>query len=127
MAGLASVLASILVFLYVRTNAHDAASYFENVVLLRQLKQLDARWELDVLKSRMGIDTSYDSLVDPLAALNQLQRRLQSDMASQYGRDAGKSSRLNATLHRAIDAKTRLVEHFKSHNSVLRHSLSLPR
>ncbi|MEA3177107.1 MAG: two-component system, NtrC family, sensor kinase [Gammaproteobacteria bacterium] len=124
MAGLVSVLASILVFLYVRTNAHDASSYFENIVLLRQLKQLDARWELDVLKSRMGIDTSYDSLVDPLAALNHLQQRLQSDMASQYSRDAGKSSRLNATLHRAIDEKTRLVEHFKSHNSVLRNSLA---
>jgi signal transduction histidine kinase len=124
MAGLASVLASILVFLYVRTSGRDTASYFENVVLLRQLKQLDARWELDVLKSRMGIDTSYDSLVDPLDALNQLQQKLQSDMADQYTRAAGKSFSLNAALHRAIDAKTRLVEHFKSHNSVLRNSLT---
>ena len=124
MAGLASVLASILVFLYVRTNAHDATGYFENVVLLRHLKQLDARWELDVLKSRMGIDTSYDSLVDPLGALNQLQEKLQSDMARQYGGEAGKPFHLNAQLHQAIDAKTRLVEHFKSHNSVLRNSLA---
>ena len=30
---------------------------------IRRLKQLDARWELDVLKSRMGMETNYDSLV----------------------------------------------------------------
>ena len=123
-AGLASALASILVFLYIRTNAYDTSNYFENVVLLRQLKQLDARWELDVLKSRMGIDTNYDSLVDPLGALNQLQQKLQSDMTSQHKRDAGESLRLVATFHRAIDEKTRLIEHFKSHNSVLRNSLA---
>ncbi len=72
MATLALVLAGILLFLYARTREHDPASYFENVALLRQLKQLDSRWELDVLKSRMGINANYDSLVDPLSELNQL-------------------------------------------------------
>jgi hypothetical protein len=72
----------------------------------------------------MGIDTSYDSLVEPLGALNQLQEKLQSDMASQHKRDAAESLRLVEMFHRAIDEKARLIEHFKSHNSVLRNSLA---
>jgi len=83
MAGLAVALASILAFLYDRTRSDDDSSYFENVALLRQLKQLDARWELDVLKSKMGITSNYDSLVDPLVELIQLRNRLQTIVTTQ--------------------------------------------
>ena len=123
LAGLAVVLASILALLYARTQGHDESNYFENVALLRQLKQLDARWELDVLKSKMGIDASYDSLVDPLIDLHELQEKLQSRLAQQHG--AGDAlARASEAFHRAIEEKTRLIEHFKSHNSVLRNSLA---
>ena len=50
--GLALVLISILAFLYARDRGHDTSAYFENTVIVRQLKQLDARWELDVMKSK---------------------------------------------------------------------------
>ena len=124
MAGLAVVLASILVLLYSRTQGHDESNYFENVALLRQLKQLDARWELDVLKSKMGIDMNYDSLVDPLLDLHELQERLQTIVAHQQ-QDGGDALAIpSEEFHRAIEEKTRLIEHFKSHNSVLRNSLA---
>jgi signal transduction histidine kinase len=124
MAGLALALTSILAFLYVRTQGHDESSYFGKVAVLRQLKQLDARWELDVLKSKMGIDTNYDSLVDPLVDLNQLRDKLQADMASRGRIGARTLNGLSEDFHRAIEEKTRLIEHFKSHNSVLRNSLA---
>ena len=124
LAGLALVLVVILAFLYERTQGDGASAYFENVSLLRQLKQMDARWELDVLKARMGINTSYDALVDPLVILNQLQQQLRNvAMARQQ---AGSDELMLGTeaFHRAIEEKTRLIENFKSHNSVLRNSLA---
>lgn len=120
--ALAVALASILAFLYVKTQSHSASSYFENVAVLRQLKQLDARWELDVLRSKMRIDTSYDSLVDPLADLTQLQKKLRTEMAGQQASAGGLTSLSDFT--RAIAEKTRLIEHFKSHNAVLHNSLA---
>jgi signal transduction histidine kinase len=124
MTALGVVLASILAFLYVRTQGTDDSSYFETVASLRQLKQLDARWELDVLKSRMGIDTSYDSLVDPLANLNELRSKLKDVVTSRPHRAAAELAQRDAELQQALVDKTRLVEHFKSHNSVLRNSLA---
>jgi two-component system NtrC family sensor kinase len=121
----AIVLATTLTLLYVRSKAHDSTAFFENIVVLRQLKELDSLWELDVLKSRMGISQNYDSLVDPLVQLNLLSEGLQSDLNAQqqqFGRASPGS--LVAAFRTAIEAKTRLVEHFKSHNSVLRNSLA---
>src|SRR5207248_1258905 len=124
MTGLAVVLASILAFLYVRTQGSDASSYFENVASLRQLKQLDARWELDVLKTRMGIDSSYDSLVDPLVDLNELRDKLKAVVTNQSHSSAAALAKGGDAFEQALLAKTRLIEHFKSHNSVLRNSLA---
>jgi two-component system, NtrC family, sensor kinase len=123
MAGLALVLVSMLAFLYAKTRAHDATSYFANVALLRQIKQLDSRWELDVLKSRMGLNTNYDSLVDPLSDLNQLSETLHTVVTGQQHASAGTLTKAIEAFHQAILEKTRLIEHFKSQNSVLRNSL----
>jgi two-component system NtrC family sensor kinase len=107
----ALVLASILAFLYAKTRAHDDAGYYAHVATLRQLKQLDSRWELDVLKSRMGINRSYDALTDPLGKLNELLGQLRSAVPG----DA---------LGQAVEEKTRMIERFKSQNAVLRNSLT---
>lgn len=123
-AGLALALGVILAFLYVRTRNHDASSYFEDVVVLRQLKQLDARWELDVLKSKMGLNTNYDALVDPLVDLNQLREKFATDVARHQASPASELPHLIEAFHTALEEKTRLIEHFKSHNSVLRNSLA---
>lgn len=119
LAGLSVALVSVLAFLYSRTQGYDEADYFENVAHLRQLKQLDARRELDVLKSKIGINTHYDPLVDPLLDLEQLQAELPGAADADSPRARGRSA-----LKQAIDEKTRLIEHFKSHNAVLRNSLA---
>lgn len=123
MAAAALLLASILAFLYSRTREHDPAIYFGNVALLRQLKQLDSRWELDVLKSRMGINSNYDSLVNPLAELDQLRQELHAVVTAEpHAADPQMTAALDA-FRQAIEQKTQLIERFKSQNSVLRNSL----
>jgi signal transduction histidine kinase len=123
LGGLALVLISVLGLLYERSQGRDTSSYFENVVILRQLKQLDARWELDVMKSKMGIHANYDTLVDPLIDLNKLQDRLRVNLAGERHEAATSLAAADRSLGEAIQKKTRLIEHFKSHNSVLRNSL----
>jgi len=117
----ALVLISILAFLYSRDRGHDTSAYFENAVIVRQLKQLDARWELDVMKSRMGINPNYDALVDPLHDLTQLQGSLRGRLAGEHQGAALETAQ--GALNNAVSQKTRLIERFKSHNSVLRNSL----
>ena len=45
MAVVTAVLLSILVFLYAKTQSFDESHYFEDIAVLRHLKQLDAQWE----------------------------------------------------------------------------------
>ncbi|MDP3739435.1 MAG: hypothetical protein Q8R02_18750, partial [Hyphomonadaceae bacterium] len=123
MAGLALVLTSILAFLFVRAQGHNTSSYFENVAIVRQIKQLDARWELDVMKSKTGINANYDSLVNPLSDLNQLQENLKTRVSGERHEAATALAAADDAFDGAIWEKTRLIERFKSHNSVLRNSL----
>ena len=124
MAVVTTVLTAVLVFLYARTQYSGESDYFQNVTLLRHLKQLDAQWELDVLKSRIGITAHYDSLADSLTELNALLERFESDMGTQPHDDSVALGTAAATLRGVIQEKAGLIEHFKSSNSVLRNSLA---
>lgn len=123
LAGLALILASTLVFLYVKTQGSHTSSHFETVSLLRQLKHLDARWESEVLMSKVGISTSYDSLVDPIQEFSRLQEKLWPAIQSSHPEVADLWANAAEAFHRATEDRNRLTEQFKSHNSVLRNSL----
>jgi signal transduction histidine kinase len=120
--ALGVALAAALAFLSLRSQAYDASSYFEDVALLRQMRQLDAQWELDAMKARVGISQSYDALVDPLDSLAHLPQRL-----SAPGNGSGDGAALArgvAAYQRALRGKVALMEAFKSHNAVLHNSLA---
>ena len=120
----AAVLVSMLVFFYARTQRNDALNYVEHVAMLRHLKQLDAQWELDVLKSKIGLNAHYDPLAGSLVEMIALLNGIESDLgAEQHGQVAGVAEGV-AALRRAIDEKAALVERFKSNNAVLRNSLA---
>ena len=109
------LLACLLGVVYARSLGYDNNDYFANVALLRQIRQLDAQWELDALKSRVGLNRSYDQLVNPLRTLEEL--HLQLDAPSpQVGAAL-------AAYRQALHEKMALMEAFKSHNSVLNNSL----
>jgi signal transduction histidine kinase len=124
MGGLALVLATILVWLYARAPQHDTAAYLSNVAMLRQFKQIDAQWELDVLKARNGLATDYDALVDPLLSLTRLQQKLRTQVGVEPHAEADALAAVEDALAQAVQQKAQVIERFKSHNSILRNSLA---
>lgn len=123
LTGLAVVLALVLGLLAARAKGHDEAAYFGKLALLRHLQQLDAGWELLVLKSKMGMNSNYDPLTEHLAELNRLQADLVAALATP-GEEGTAVQSVEGALDEAIREKAGLVEQFKSHNAVLRNSLA---
>ncbi|MNF55657.1 Sensor histidine kinase TodS [compost metagenome] len=124
MMATAVALASTLTFLYAKTEEYDPSASFESLALLRQLKQLDAQWELNVLKSKIGITQNYDPLVEPLTALKAQWDRLETLVNLRALSDPSDWLRGREAYLQALGEKTELVERFKSHNAVLRNSLA---
>ena len=124
LAFIGVLLASILLFMYIESGAQQAASHIESRDLIRLLKQQDAIWDNEVLKSRVALSRNYDPLVSPLNEMARLWQRLDA-IESETGRHAPSlwSTQRDEYL-KAVKEKTRLVEQFKSHNALLRNSLA---
>jgi len=117
-------LASILVFLYIRSSVDNTSNYIASRDLIGQIKQLDAQWETEILKARVSVSQNYDLLVEPLTEMNTLWKQFDTLQAGHaLHADALWQDSRNAYLA-AVAEKTRLVETFKSHNAVLRNSLA---
>jgi PAS domain S-box-containing protein len=124
MTVVAVMLLTALVILYNKAQRSGDTSYVGNVSLLRQIKQLDAEWELEVLKSRMGIRSSYDPLAASLAELNWTLEKLGTHLLAQKHDKSEALLEGQGLLLSAIQEKAGLTERFKSNNSVLRNSLA---
>ena len=115
-----AVLAAISGYLYYKTQAIGADVQSQLVPALRELKQLDAEWNTDILKSRVGLHRNYDPVTTPLPAARQLRELLISGVKTAHG------SKLEEALYgmeQAFVDKEDLVEQFKSQNAVLQNSL----
>jgi len=124
MAAATVLLVSVLAFLYKKSHSVDEAHYFHDVATLRHLKQLDAQWELDVLRARIGSSTHYDALVASLRELDRLLQSSETDWASEHHAEVPALAAAGAALIAAVQKKAMLIEQFKSHNSLLRNSLT---
>ncbi|KIQ56351.1 DAHL domain-containing protein [Pseudomonas fluorescens] len=124
LAFIGVLLVSVLLFMYIQSGAQQAASYIESRDLVRQLKQQDAIWDNEVLKTRIALTHNYDPLVSPLHEITRLWQRLDA-IESASGRHAPTlwETQRDAYLE-AVKEKTRLVEKFKSHHAILRNSLA---
>lgn len=111
-------------YLYQKTQIVDAARYNEAVAKLRLLKQYDAQWNLDVLRSQLGINRHYDPLVEPLVQFKTLSGEILS-IAKDFGvEDSAELRDAEAEFRTAIAAKQDHVERFKSSNAVLHNALA---
>ncbi|MHC8349085.1 DAHL domain-containing protein [Pseudomonas sp. RT4P38] len=120
----AVMLASVLLFLYLKSNSNQTTTYAESRDLIGRIKQLNAQWETEILKARVAISHNYDPLVAPLTEMTNLWERFDT-MESNHGRNEPPIWRASHDAYlTAIQEKTRLVEQFKSHNAVLRNSLA---
>ena len=123
--GLVTVLlASILVFLYLKSSSEQTTAYTESRDLIRQIKQQDSLWENEILKARVALSHNYDPLISPMNEMNRLWERFDT-MESGHGRsDSQQWNEAHDSFLTAMQEKTRLVEQFKSHNALLRNSLA---
>ena len=124
LTGVALLLASLLLFLYFKSNAGQAPTYTESRDLIRHMKQLNAQWETEILKARIAMSHNYDPLVSPLTEMTRLWEQFDKREAAHGRKDAPVWKASHEAYLAAIKDKTRLVEQFKSHNAVLRNSLA---
>ncbi|WDU61253.1 ATP-binding protein [Pseudomonas poae] len=124
LSGIALVLASVLVFLYLKSLGDQSTTYTESRDLIRQIKQLNSQWDVEVLKARIALTHNYDPLVAPLEQMHTLWTTLESrEGQHRHDRPADWQAAQQA-YRQSIQEKARLVEQFKSHNAVLRNSLA---
>lgn len=118
------IVASTLLFLYIKSSTDNTVNYTESRDLIRQIKQLDAQWESEILKARITANLNYDTLVEPLSAMTRLWQQFDP---LEYGHPRHTAPRWRDTHDAYVDAiteKARLVEQFKTHNALLRNSLA---
>lgn len=72
----AIALAALLVFLYVKTEGVDIKRQNEVLALFRELKEIDARWDLEMLRARAELAPPRLPAADHAAALARIQRSL---------------------------------------------------
>jgi two-component system NtrC family sensor kinase len=123
LASVTIMLAAVLLYLQLKSGSAAPETYFSNLSLLAQVKQLDAQWEVDAMKSRIGLNQDYDPLVEPVQDMGSLPMQLRR-LAE--GREAGgdKLAASVAAYQRAFQEKIGFVESFKSHNAVLQNSVA---
>ncbi len=117
---IAVVLIAILGFLFSKTRNVDFDAHNDVISNLRQLKQIDAEWNIDVFKSKMGINNNYDPVAQPLPVIRELATAL-----TQKTVETGESTELQTMLKSFQDImakKIAMIERFKSQNSIYRNS-----
>jgi diguanylate cyclase (GGDEF)-like protein len=118
-----ALLAGLLIalgYFFLRTQTVDIEAQNRVTLNLRELEKLDAKWDVDILRSRIGATPNYDALTAPLPRMRSLQARLQAALTMTRGPQARVAF---DELARALTLKERLVEQFKTENVRLRAAL----
>ncbi|HEX6706626.1 MAG TPA: DAHL domain-containing protein [Albitalea sp.] len=123
LAGMALI--AVLGMLIAKTRAIDFDAYNEILGMLRQLKQVDAEWNVDVLRTKTGLASNYDGVASPLPLIASLENALRGKTGEFWQDHAASRTRLIGLLDAyktAMDRKTAAIESFKSQNAILRNS-----
>jgi len=112
--GLAAlVLVGVLAFLYDKTQAVDLRKQNEILGFLRELKEIDGRWDVDVLRARLEFGSNDLPASNRAAAAG---RALQGLGAALQNTHSAALSAGLPDLNKAILQKVELVETFKAEN-----------
>jgi two-component system NtrC family sensor kinase len=121
----ALALIGLLGFLVMKTRAVDFDAHTEILGTLRELKQIDAEWNVEVLRAKTGLATNYDRVASPLPLIAQLEATLRGKAGVFWQERAEATARLLPLLDaykQAMDRKIVAIENFKSQNAILRNS-----
>ena len=110
----AAALAGALAFLYNKTQAVDLSQQNEILGYLRELRDIDSRWDVDVMRARA--DFAAAELPAPNRAASAAKALDNLTAASQRTPGNALSAGL-PELRAAVEQKARLVEQFKTENS----------
>lgn len=112
-----------LTVLFFKTQTIDQDKHDQFLDNLRRIKHVDATLNEEVLKARTTLFTSYDSLVSVATRLQGITRELDQNV---FAIDENAVSDIRQQLNKYADLQAerlRMVERFKSTNSLLRNSL----
>ena len=113
----------ILILLFIQTQSIDNTIHNQYSRDLRQLNELDAILNQNILKSRFELLTDYDPLVAELTKLNQVRSRLEQPPSFINQAGQAEMAQLLKVYDDSLNEKERLIEVFKSENSTLNNSL----
>jgi two-component system, NtrC family, sensor kinase len=118
-------LVAVLGVLFMQTRAVDFEAHNEIIGTMRSLKQVDAEWNVDVLRSKTGLAGNYDKVASPLPLVTALESALTDKTGSFWQSrmdSADRMAPLLASYRALMDRKIAMIERFKSQNSILRNS-----
>jgi two-component system, NtrC family, sensor kinase len=114
------LLAALLVFLYFKTQTVDLRKQNEIVGLLRQMKEIDSRWNGELLRARADPSVADIRADDIFASLRRAQQELLS--ASQGLSSEGVGTAVSGVLA-AFDEKRELIARFEGERAKARIAL----
>lgn len=114
------LLLAVSAYLYFRTAAVGTDTQQRVMPALRELRQLNAEWDADILKSRNGINSNYDAVASALHQIRDVLERLRNGVLEVGSTELEQELR---DLDSVFAEKEDLVEQFKSHNALLHNSL----
>src|SRR6185295_15711273 len=119
--AVAALLVAVLGFLYFKTQGADIKRKNEALALLRELKEIDVRWDVDLWRTRMEFTAPPASVPDTGAALARVRRELTA-AAPALGSPAVTSSLPD--LLNAFAQKAEMMDKFRKANITAKLALS---
>jgi signal transduction histidine kinase len=121
LAGLLAVaiLTTMLVFLTVKSRNTAPQARADLVAELLRLREINARLDVDILRSRSGLNSDYDPLQDGLLATQKVRAQLEANLAHADIRSPDEMAELLQTF----EQKFAIIEDFKATNAIRLNSL----
>lgn len=117
-----ALLTGVLIYLYTQSQSIKSQTYNRVNDNLRSLKQLNAEWDVNVLRSKVGSNLHYDPLTSPQTLILMLKDDI-GTLTGQLEQNAAILPTVNK-FQEAIQNKLNLVEDFKSQHAIFKNSLS---
>lgn len=119
-----AVAIGMLSWLYSKSTAVEPEKHLAFVSGMRSIKQMDANLNQDALRARYNLLVHYDPFVATLDQLHAHSSPFTQEPFTSYLQDLDpRLQKQISALKATIDAKTTLIEQFKSRNAVLKNSL----
>ena len=128
LAALLASLAMVAAFVVLALQSTDIGVERHNRVAteLRRLKEVDADWNLQVMRSSLGLNANYDAVALVRPEIETLIRTIETDMTQAGVAREPAHSRLAedlARLRTEQSGKSQRIEQFKAQNAIYRNSL----